>query len=85
VSQVARLSAAALAMDCERAATEIVDGLRGVVASFHRKGAVVGVSGGIDSAVTVALCARAFGGESVLAFRQEWRWRPGREGHSRIL
>jgi NAD+ synthase len=67
VSQLARLSAEALALDCERAATEIVDGLRSIVASFHRKGAVVGVSGGIDSTVTLALCARAFGGERVLA------------------
>ena len=63
----ARLSSAALAIDCERVATEIVEGLRNVVASLRRKGAVVGVSGGIDSTVTLALCAQAFGSERVLA------------------
>src|SRR5690606_7483800 len=35
--------------------------------SLRRKGAVVGVSGGIDSSVTLALCAKAFGSERVLA------------------
>src|SRR3569623_1253705 len=32
----------------------------------HRRGAVLGLSGGIDSSVCVALCARAFGPEKVL-------------------
>lgn len=34
---------------------------------FRRKGAVVGLSGGIDSAVTAALCVRALGSERVFA------------------
>jgi NAD+ synthase len=34
---------------------------------LRRRGAVVGVSGGIDSSVTVSLCARAFGPERTLA------------------
>ena len=33
---------------------------------FRRRGAVVALSGGIDSAVTAALCVRAFGRQSVL-------------------
>ncbi len=33
---------------------------------FKRKGAVVGISGGIDSAVTMALCVNAFGKENVI-------------------
>ena len=37
-----------------------------IVKRFHRKGAVVGVSGGIDSAVVAFLCARALGPERVL-------------------
>lgn len=35
--------------------------------TLHRKGAVLGVSGGIDSAVCAALCAKAFGPERTLA------------------
>jgi NAD+ synthase len=34
---------------------------------LHRQGAVVGISGGIDSSVVLALCARAFGSERVFA------------------
>lgn len=34
---------------------------------LHKRGAVVGVSGGIDSSVVLALCVKAFGAERVLA------------------
>ena len=37
-----------------------------VLALFRRRGAVVGISGGVDSAVVAALCARAFGRDRVL-------------------
>ena len=47
---------------------EIVSRLREVVGKdLRRKGAVVGLSGGIDSTVTCALCARALGKKQVLA------------------
>ena len=35
--------------------------------------AVVGLSGGVDSAVTAALCARALGGDNVYAFRMPYK------------
>ncbi len=34
--------------------------------NLHKRGAVLGISGGIDSSVVAALCARAFGGENIL-------------------
>ncbi len=34
---------------------------------FHRYGAVIGVSGGIDSSVTLAIAVKAFGPEKILA------------------
>jgi NAD+ synthase len=40
---------------------------RQVMGDLHRRGAVVGVSGGVASAVVAALCARALGKERVLA------------------
>ena len=52
--------------DPEATAAALVDGLRAAVRSFRRRGAVVGLSGGIDSSVVAALCARAFGPERVL-------------------
>ncbi len=38
----------------------------GVLGSLRRRGVVVGISGGVDSAVVAALCARALGPERVL-------------------
>jgi NAD+ synthase len=52
------------ALEVER----ILEWLRDAVhRHLGRRGAVVGVSGGVDSAVVTALCARAFGPENVLA------------------
>ncbi|MCW5938765.1 MAG: NAD+ synthase [Fimbriimonadaceae bacterium] len=45
-------------------------------AEFSQRGfdrAVIGLSGGVDSAVSAALAARAFGGENVLAVRMPYR------------
>jgi NAD+ synthase len=52
------------AAECERIVAFIRAGVGG---TLHRRGAVVGVSGGIDSAVVLALCARALGPERVVA------------------
>ena len=38
-----------------------------VLCTLKRRGAVVGVSGGVDSSVCLALCTRALGREHVLA------------------
>lgn len=51
------------------AETERIEtGIRDIVLGrFRRRGAVVAVSGGIDSSVVAALCARALGPEKVIA------------------
>lgn len=56
-----------LRLDLERSVREISAFIRhSVLEVLHRKGAVVGISGGIDSAVVTALCARALGKERVV-------------------
>ncbi|AIZ56680.1 putative NH(3)-dependent NAD(+) synthetase [Candidatus Methanoplasma termitum] len=50
----------------EKDVDEIVDFIRGVVKRTGCKGIVMGVSGGLDSAVTAKLCADAIGPDNVL-------------------
>jgi NAD+ synthase len=57
-----------LHLDAAAEAERIAEWIRQVVHDpLRRQGAVVGVSGGIDSSVVLALCARALGPERVLA------------------
>jgi NAD+ synthase len=57
-----------LRIDAAGEAERIVAGIRDIVLrQLKRGGVVVGVSGGIDSAVVAFLCARALGKERVLA------------------
>jgi NAD+ synthase len=66
--RTAAFSAAVLQLDAEREVERLVEFLReGVLRTLHRRGAVVGCSGGIDSSVVLALCARALGPERVVA------------------
>lgn len=59
-------SADSLKLDAEAEIERICAWLRKTVAKDLRKrGAVLGISGGIDSSVTAALCARAFGPQKV--------------------
>jgi len=60
-------SAHALDIDAAAVTARIADVIRQqVLGDFRRKGAVLGISGGIDSSVVAALCARALGQDHVL-------------------
>ncbi|MBP1635567.1 MAG: synthetase, partial [Acidobacteria bacterium] len=55
-------SADVLRLDCAAAAAAIEGKIREqVLGTLRRRGAVVGLSGGIDSSVVATLCARALG------------------------
>jgi NAD+ synthase len=56
-----------LKIDCESEAERISGFIRDQVKSMHRRGIVIGLSGGIDSALSAALSVKAVGKEKVLA------------------
>jgi NAD+ synthase len=58
-------SSASLALNLAKTAETIEHAIRRHVADLRRRGMVVGLSGGIDSSVVTALCARALGPERV--------------------
>jgi NAD+ synthase len=55
-----------LQLDCEAEADRICAFIQKHAADMRRDGAVIGMSGGIDSAVSSALCVRALGKDKVL-------------------
>src|SRR5206468_1526960 len=61
------LSKQVLDIDPAAETDRIVEALRRNVRAMRRYGAVVGISGGLDSSVVLALCVRAFGTEKVAA------------------
>lgn len=63
----AKFSKDALVLDAAAEVDRIVEVLRKqVLGTLRRRGAVIGLSGGIDSSVVAALCVRAFGNDKVL-------------------
>jgi len=57
-----------LLLDAGKESIRLVEFLRqSVVQTLHRRGAVVGISGGIDSSVVLALCVKAFGPDNIVA------------------
>jgi NAD+ synthase len=57
-----------LDLEVEQETDRIVTALReGVQQTMRRQGAVLGISGGIDSSVVLALCVKAFGPDRVVA------------------
>jgi NAD+ synthase len=55
----------ALKIDAEKEAERICVSIRSYISRYRRKGAVVAMSGGIDSSVVTSLCVRALGKDRV--------------------
>jgi len=62
----ASISLEELRIDAAAESQRIEKWIRETVEKLHRRGAVLGLSGGVDSSVVAALCARALGAERVL-------------------
>jgi len=56
-----------LVIDCRREEQRIVDFVRQAIARLHKKGAVIGLSGGLDSSVCAHLLVKALGKRRILA------------------
>jgi NAD+ synthase len=56
-----------LKINCPAEAERIIAFIRDQVQSIHRKGIVIGLSGGVDSALSAALSVKAVGKDKVLA------------------
>jgi NAD+ synthase len=54
-----------LALDCAAETARIADSIKAYLLECRRRGVVIGLSGGIDSAVTAALAVRAIGADRV--------------------
>ena len=62
------MSPSVLAIDAAAEARRIAEAIRAqVLGTLKRRGAVVGLSGGIDSSVVVSLCVQALGKDKVVA------------------
>lgn len=67
MNKAPRFSAAALKIDAAQTAVQIETAIKNIVVGrLHRRGAVLGLSGGIDSSVTAGLCVRALGQDRVI-------------------
>lgn len=62
-----KVEASPLALDVGAEVERIANALRGQVRSLRKRGLVLGISGGIDSAVCAGLAARAIGPQNVFA------------------
>jgi NAD+ synthase len=62
---IMKLSLDSLKINCAEETHLITQEMRRLLASFKRRGLVMGLSGGIDSSVTAALCVKAVGKERV--------------------
>lgn len=54
-----------LLIDCEKEESRICDFIREQIKNMRREGAVIGISGGIDSALAACLCVKALGADKV--------------------
>lgn len=74
MSEKASFSLEFLRMDCGSELTKITSAIRDALANkLHKRGLVLGLSGGIDSSVTAALCVRAVGKDKVIGLQMPER------------
>jgi NAD+ synthase len=67
-------SAEVLSLDCGREADRIATSIKEILTkSLHKRGLVLGISGGIDSSVTAALCVLAVGKDKVIGLQMPER------------
>jgi len=68
-----------LAFDAEETVNEILNFIRKIVDEANASGVVIGLSGGVDSSLTAALCVRALGENRVLGILMPTSFTPKRD------
>ena len=56
-----------LEINCRQEEQRIITFIQKTIAGLHRKGAIIGLSGGLDSSVCAHLLAKALGKKKILA------------------
>jgi len=80
-----KLNSKTLDINCEKASRDIQTFIKNKAKEFKRNGAIFGLSGGVDSTVVAALCARALGKDNVLGlFLPEDEGNPGATEDGRV-
>ena len=74
-----QLNQESLKLDLEKTLDEILQFIKEVVHKAHASGVVLGLSGGVDSALTATVCTRALGGEKVQGILMPTSFTPERD------
>jgi len=74
-----KLDESVLEIDCKIVEREILEFIRETVAKAKAKGAVVGLSGGVDSSVVAKLCVKALGNRSVIGLLMPTGFTPAQD------
>jgi NAD+ synthase len=82
--RLSRLNRNLLEFDPDKTLNEILEFIRKVARDANTSGVIIGLSGGVDSTLTAALCTRALGKEKVLGVLMPASFTPEEDVHDAL-